>query len=299
MIKKILAGSALALLLASSAAAQVAISGLPMASTLGGGETLPLVQGGVTSKATVSQMTAYTVGAANTWSATQTLAAGTTSLAPLQFQAGTNLTSPSAGAVEWNGTSLFVTQTSGPTRKTIAYADLSNLSGALPIANGGTNATTAGAALTNLGAAPASGAVFTSAAAALAISTPNIGETVTVTAAAPTSTQNYDVLTQSVQYFTTSAANNWTLNLRGNSGTTLNSTMAVGQAMTAVVVTTQGASPFYNNVLQIDGSTVTPKWQGGTAPSAGNASGLDVYTYTVIKTASATYTVLASLVQFK
>jgi len=127
----------------------------------------------------------------------------------------------------------------------------------------------------------------------------NMGEVVTITAAAPAATQNYDVLTQSVQYFTTNAANNWTLNIRGSAGTSLNSALAVGQALTIVVVSTQGASPFFNNALQVDGGAVTPKWQGGVAPSAGNASGLDVYTYTVIKTAAATFTVLASLAQFK
>ena len=44
---------------------------------------------------------------------------------------------------------------------------------------------------------------------------------------------------------------------------------------------------------------MTPKWQGGTAPSAGNASSIDVYVYTIIKTAATpTYTVLGSQTQF-
>ena len=75
--------------------------------------------------------------------------------------------------------------------------------------------------------------------------------------------------------------------------------MATGQSLTVAFLVTQGATAYYNNVVQIDGTTVTPKWQGGTAPSAGNASGIDVYQYTIIKTASATYTVLASLTQYK
>jgi len=61
---------------------------------------------------------------------------------------------------------------------------------------------------------------------------------------------------------------------------------------------TQGATPYYNSAVTVDGVSVTPNWQGGSAPTAGNASGIDVYTYNVIKTASATYTVLASLTQF-
>jgi len=63
-------------------------------------------------------------------------------------------------------------------------------------------------------------------------------------------------------------------------------------------VMTQGSSAYYLNAYQVDGSTVTPKWSGGSAPSAGNASGIDVYTFTIIKTASATFTVLASQTEF-
>jgi hypothetical protein len=62
---------------------------------------------------------------------------------------------------------------------------------------------------------------------------------------------------------------------------------------------TQGATAYYNNAVTIDGTSVTPKWQGGSAPTSGNASGIDVYNYVVTKTASATYTVLASQSQFK
>jgi hypothetical protein len=61
---------------------------------------------------------------------------------------------------------------------------------------------------------------------------------------------------------------------------------------------TQGATAYYNNAVTIDGTSVTPKWQGG-APTSGNASGIDVYNYVITKTASATYTVLASQTQFK
>ena len=53
------------------------------------------------------------------------LGAGTTgaTTAPLKFTSGVNMTTPEAGAVEWDGTNLFITQTTGPTRKTIAYTD--------------------------------------------------------------------------------------------------------------------------------------------------------------------------------
>ena len=123
-------------------------------------------------------------------------------------------------------------------------------------------------------------------------------ETATITAAAPTATQNYDAITQQVQNFTTSTANNWTLNIRGSSTVSLNTLMAVGQSLTLVVIVTNGATAYYASALTIDGTSVTPKYQGGTAWTSGNASSNDVYSYTVIKTASATYTVLASQTKF-
>ena len=118
-------------------------------------------------------------------------------------------------------------------------------------------------------------------------------------AAAATGTVNFDVITQSVLYYTASATGNWTLNIRGNSSTTLNTYMATGRTVTVVFMVTQGATAYYNSAFTIDGTSVTPKWQGGTAPSAGDASSIDVYTYSITKTASATYTVLASQTQFK
>lgn len=127
----------------------------------------------------------------------------------------------------------------------------------------------------------------------------NAAEVATVSATAATGTINYDVSTQAVLYYTTNASANWTLNVRHSSGTSLNTAMATGQAITITFLVTQGGTAYYNNVFQIDGSSVTPKWQGGTAPTSGNASGIDVYTYTIIKTGSATFTVLASQTQFK
>jgi len=123
-------------------------------------------------------------------------------------------------------------------------------------------------------------------------------ETVNVVAAAPSATTNFYVQSGSVQYYTTNAANNWTLNIAFSSGTSMNTALAIGQSVTFTLVTTQGSTAYYNNAVTIDGTSVTPKWIGG-APTAGNASGLDVYRFAVVKTASATYTVLASLTQYK
>jgi len=119
-------------------------------------------------------------------------------------------------------------------------------------------------------------------------------EKVTISATAATGTINYDLSTQSVLYYTSNASGNWTLNVRGNSSTTLNSLMATGQSITFTFLVTQGATAYYNSAVTIDGSSVTPEWLGGSAPSAGNASSVDVYSYTVIKTGSAAFTVFAS-----
>ena len=129
--------------------------------------------------------------------------------------------------------------------------------------------------------------------------TTTLGEVATVAASAATGTINYDIKTQGVVYYTSSASGNWTLNFRGDGSTTLNSLMAVGEVRTVTFVAAQGSTAYYNNAITIDSTSVTAKWQGGSAPTSGNASGLDTYTYSIIKTASATYTVLASLTQFK
>jgi hypothetical protein len=128
--------------------------------------------------------------------------------------------------------------------------------------------------------------------------TSNIAEVDTIAATAATGTIDYDVTTQSVLFYTTDATGNWTLNLRGSSGTSLDTLMATGESLSVTFLVTQGATAYYNSAVTIDGSSVTPKWQGGTAPTSGNASSVDCYTYVIQKTGSATYVVLASQTQF-
>jgi hypothetical protein len=125
-----------------------------------------------------------------------------------------------------------------------------------------------------------------------------IRETATVSATAATGTIAYDALTQVVLYYTTDASGNFTVNFRGNSGTSLDSVMSTGQSLSATFLVTNGATAYYNSAVQVDGSSVTPKWQGGTAPTSGNASSIDSYTYVIIKTGSAAFTVLASVTKF-
>jgi hypothetical protein len=126
----------------------------------------------------------------------------------------------------------------------------------------------------------------------------SVAEKVTTEATAATGTVNYDVLTQAVWNFTTDASGNWTLNVRGDGSNSLDSIMDTGESITIAHIVSQGATAYYNNAFTIDGSSVTPEWQGGSAPTEGNVSSLDTYTYTIIKTASATFTVLAAQTQF-
>lgn len=120
-------------------------------------------------------------------------------------------------------------------------------------------------------------------------------ERFTVSATAATGTVQFDASTQGVLYYTTSASGNWTLNVRGNSSTTLTSILAVGDAITVSFIVANGATARVHSALTIDGNAQTVLWSGGTAPSAGNASSTDVYTFTIVKTAATpTYTVFGA-----
>ena len=200
------------------------------------------------------------------------------------------------GVLKGNGTSAFTAATAGtdylapPSGTAILKA---NSSGALANATAGTDYVAPGTATTFTATQTFSG---TSSVTALVLN--DAAEVVTVSATAATGTINYDVTTQSVVYYTSSASANWTVNFRGSSGTSLNTLMSTGQSMTVAFLVTQGATAYYNNAITIDGSSVTPKYQGGTAYTSGNVSSIDAYTYTIIKTGSATFTVLASQTKF-
>jgi hypothetical protein len=111
----------------------------------------------------------------------------------------------------------------------------------------------------------------------------------------------YDTLTQAVYFQNVNLGANFTVNLRGNASTALNAALNTGESATVALITKQGNTTFYNTSVLVDGTStnVTVVWQGGSAPTAGNTSSNDVYSYTALKTAASTYTVLAALTQFK
>jgi len=231
----------------------------------------------------------------------------------------TSVTLPTSGtlATTSNTVASFSGGTTGLTPSSATTGAVS-LAGTLIVGNGGTGATTLTGVLKGNGTsaftaatagtdyvAPGTATTFTAtqtfngSSSVLASVLVNAAETMTISATAATGTINYDVTTQSVLYYTTSASANWTVNFRASSGTSLNTAMSTGQSVTVAFLVTQGSTAYYNNAITVDGTSVTPKYQGGTAWSAGNASGVDIYTYTIVKTGSAAFTIFASQTQFK
>jgi hypothetical protein len=178
-------------------------------------------------------------------------------------------------------------------------AKANNLSDLASTATAVSNLGLTNAALTSASNTFTATQTFTGSTTALGAVFQDAAEVATVSATAATGTITYDVTSQSVLYYTTNASANWTVNIRGNGTTSLNTLMSTGQALTVVFLVSQGATAYYNNALQIDGSSVTPKYQGGTAWTSGNASGIDAYSYTIVKTGSAAFTVFAAQTQFK
>jgi hypothetical protein len=201
-------------------------------------------------------------------------------------------------------TSVANTQITGlMTASQIASVANTQITGIISTSNGGTG-TSSWTAGTNY-VAPGTSTTFT----ALqtfngtlsneAIKLLNAAESANIVAAAPASTQTIYVANGAVVLFTSNSASNWTANVTFSTTTSLNTAMSVGDSVTVAMLTSQGGTAYYPTALNIDGSAVSPKWQGGSSPSSGNINGIDAYIYSIIKTASATYTVLASQTQFK
>lgn len=124
-------------------------------------------------------------------------------------------------------------------------------------------------------------------------------ESITASNISASGTINFNALTQSMLYYTSNSSGNWTLNVRGDSSTTLDEILPVGNCITIVFMATNGTSAFYQTGFQIDGVSQTLRWQGGSAPTEGNASSIDLYSFSITKlTSGPTYLVLASVAGF-
>jgi hypothetical protein len=135
----------------------------------------------------------------------------------------------------------------------------------------------------------------------------NALEACTVTGSAASGALNIDIATQSVIFYNAATTNPWSLNFRASSGTPLSDFMSQGQSVTVAVLAQIGAvTNAFNSALSVGGSAVTIdgvapaalRWQGGTAPTTGNANSIDVYSYTIIRTGPSSYTVLAAQTRF-
>ena len=234
------------------------------------------------------------------------IAANTVTPAKLAYNAaGTFLTTDGA-TVLWRAQSALAIANTQITGNIISSQITSvantQVTGTMTIAQGGTGATTlAGAniAVTSAASSFTAKQTFTGSTSSLASAFINATESANVSATAATGTINFDITTASVLYYTTDASGNWTLNIRGNATTNANTIMATGDSLTVVFLATQGATAYYNSALTIDGNAITPKYQGGTAYTTGNASGIDAYSYTIVKTGNAAFTVFAAQTQFK
>ena len=223
-----------------------------------------------------------------------------TRVSPALFATSNNITSTTVGGSA-NTVSLTFDGSGVITSATNNAISVANTIGILPITNGGTGASTLAGA--NVAVTTATNSftglqTFTGSSSVAGAKIFDVLEGATISATAATGTINYDITTQAVLYYTSNASGNWTVNFRGSSGTSANTLMATGESMTVAFLVTQGSTAYYNSAVQVDGNSVTPKWQGGTAPAAGNASSVDVYSYTIIKTGNAAFTVFAAQTKF-
>jgi hypothetical protein len=295
----------------SGAGTRLAIGTAGQVLTVNSGATAPQW-----SSPTTGTVTSASVVSANGFAGTVATATTTpaitisTSITGVLKGNGTAISAATAGTDYSTGTSALATgivkstTTTGALSIAVSGTDFCAATSGSSVLKGSSGNTTAATAGTDY-VAPGTATTFTAtqtfngSSSVLAAVFANAAETTTVSATAATGTIQYDVTTQSVLYYTTSASANFTVNFRGSSGTSLNTAMATGQTVTVVFLNTNGATAYYNNAVTVDGTSVTPKYQGGTAWTAGNASAIDAYSYTIIKTGSAAFTVLTSQTQFK
>ena len=120
-----------------------------------------------------------------------------------------------------------------------------------------------------------------------------LAEEVNITSGKLSDNTNINVEDGMVHLFTTTESTTSTPNIRYNGSTSLNNRMSIGQSIVVTLITTANSSAYSANIT-IDGSAVTERWIGGSAPSDGGSSGVDIHSFTIIKTANATFTVIGN-----
>lgn len=124
-------------------------------------------------------------------------------------------------------------------------------------------------------------------------------ENATINAGALSGATNINALEGLVYFWTVDATANWQWNLRGDASNDLNAIMDTGQAATFSLLATNGTTAYKLSSLTIDSLPVTSiKWFGGNSYPSGNASSVDVYTITAIKTGSNAFVAFISQSKF-
>lgn len=179
----------------------------------------------------------------------------------------------------------------------IADTKLATIASSGKVSNSATTATSANTA-SAIVARDASGDFVANKSTLATVDVSTVIETALIVASPAASTVNINFNTSPTVYYTGNSTADWTLNVRGTNSVTLNSSISTGQIATVTFIATNGSTAYRPTVFQVDGSAVTPKWMGGTAPTTGNANSLDAYTLAIIKTGAAAFTVLASQTRF-
>jgi hypothetical protein len=237
-----------------------------------------LAAGAVTS----SKIGAGAVGASNiaSGSITNTQISASAAIAYSKLNLGTSIVNADIGA-----------------SAAIADTKLATIATSGKVSNSATTATSANTA-SAIVARDASGDFVANKSTLATVDVSTVIENANIVASAATGTVNINFNTNPTVYFTSNSTANWTLNVRGTNLVSLNSSIAIGQIATVTFIATNGSTQYRPTVFQVDGNAVTPKWMGGTAPTAGNANSLDAYTLVIIKTGNAAFTVLASQTRF-
>lgn len=227
------------------------------------------------------------------------IASGAVGASNIASGAITNTQISASAAIAYSKLNLGTSIVNADISASAAIVDtkLATIATAGKVSNSATTATSANTA-SAIVARDASGDFVANKSTLATIDVATVIETASIVGSAATGTININFNTAPTLYYTSNSTANWTINVRGTNLVTLNNSISTGQVATVTFIATNGATPFRPTVFQVDGSAVTPKWMGGTAPTAGNANSLDAYTLAVIKTGNAAFTILASQSRF-
>ena len=122
------------------------------------------------------------------------------------------------------------------------------------------------------------------------------------TAATPNGEFNFYLASGHFFRYTGTPGADYYPNFKHSASIDLNDMMAVNDVVTATLAVNSPATTYHiANTIHIDGNatgensyTIDTDWVGGSAPDAGNGSGHDVYSFTIVKTADKTFLILAN-----